>query len=287
MKLSSFYHILFISLNVSTFVNSLLAQNDNSEKKREMFGIQLSKEATKLLLEVEHAYGKKVKEDVASNWESTVRIGQCYLTSDGVPTIQVNSNNGINEGTIVHELFHLKQKAEGVPIIAWKTPTKGTTVSNEYLTWLRGYVMDLIAHHEFYPKMRAMGLNTTDIEKEQWTDFMDGNDYLQIPDEVIRKQTLTIYYLKLLAEENNRKLIKRVTRWYKANNLNSSLELGEELYEIINDSKFNAQTLISNFLKIINRLCEGQLKFELESWGTNLKGTFQENYVVINVRVKN
>ena len=270
--------------SVFLFTVNCNAQRETIKKQnRKMFGVTLSSESTKLLLEVEDLYKQSVREEIADSWELS-RQGESKLSMEGIPIIQVNSISGRKESTIVHELFHLKLKTKGFPIIAWKFPPGQKTPSNiEFVSWLRKFVMDPLQHYIFYPEMRELGIMPDSFEKAEFEQAILDNNFKGI-NEASKNLTITLYYLKALLEFTDHDLLVRIGSWYEKNGWHSQLKLGKEFYEKVIESKpINPQNISTVFLQIINSLCQDSAYFEFQELGSRTMGAFKEPLVVIKV----
>ena len=77
-----------------------------------MFETDLRPGAVNLLEEIERSFGKQVVERFTEEPSVFANNG---IGPDGTPFVAINKSKTIDEGIIVHELFHLKLKALGFP----------------------------------------------------------------------------------------------------------------------------------------------------------------------------
>jgi hypothetical protein len=81
--------------------------------------MKLNRFAQSLLDDVERGFGRSVREEQLLSTDT--RLGASRLDEDGTPVVLVNPNL-INLDVVVHELFHLKLKLHGYPVISWTYP---------------------------------------------------------------------------------------------------------------------------------------------------------------------
>lgn len=147
--------------------------------QRQLFGIELSLPARRLLAEVEQSYGKHVRDEVAINWE-TVQLGYSFVADDGTPVIQINDNLERKEEVIVHELFHLKQRAKGFYMINFVFSSGAAYY--KYAAYCKLLLMLLhepLQHWIFYPEMRKAGFDPSAVLK---ADFERAREAGQLAD---------------------------------------------------------------------------------------------------------
>ena len=86
--------------------------------------------------------------------------GKSKLAADGAPTVLIQPDHGKTPDVIVHELYHLKLKANGYPAILWLFPKDMDVPANhKAFAQLEEQVHDPIEHHLFYDTIRAWGIN--------------------------------------------------------------------------------------------------------------------------------
>jgi hypothetical protein len=248
-----------------------------------MFGIELSAPAEELLRDVESAYGKPVSEIEENTWEPS-RYGQSIVKPDGTPTITINSSTGRTEATIVHELLHLKLRAEGFPILGYEFPADtNTTANKEYMIWIGAHLRDPIQHWIFYPRMQDLGVDPDMELRIEFEAALERGYFLNL-NAATKSVALTLYYLKAALQLNDPKMLNRIVRWYKKRDWKKPLSLGEQLVQVVLDS--NPQTPreeIAVFLRCLNLLQKGAAKFELSDWNTQTLGTFDQSIAIIKI----
>jgi hypothetical protein len=120
--------------------------------------VTLSRAAVDLLREVERIYGKQVAA------EKTALPGDTWASSriddDGTPRVRVAPPGEGDESTIVHELLHLKLRAEGAPVFYWLSD--GGEKALDALIAVQGQLYDAIQHRAFAPEMRRLGFEPSE-----------------------------------------------------------------------------------------------------------------------------
>jgi hypothetical protein len=248
-----------------------------------MFGIELSPPAQQLLREVEAAYGESVLEKEVDTWEAS-HYGESSVTSDGTPAVTINTSTGRTEATIVHELLHLKLRAEGFPILAFEFPAgKNTQANREYMAWIGFHLRDPIQHWIFYPQIRDIGIDPDAELKAEFEAALERGNFVNL-NAATKREALTLYYLKAALQLNDPDMVNRIVRWYKKKEWKKSLILGEKLVQVVLNSRPQTpKEEISVFLQCLNLLLRGAAKFELAEWKTETWGTFNQTLAIIKI----
>lgn len=192
--------------------------------------------------------------------------GQAKVDADGTPRITVNPKTDDVERTLVHELFHLKLKAEGFPVFIWDG---GKNL--DPLRELNAYFVDSIEHRIFYPLIRKMGIDPTAHTKAL---IRAGEYQNSVP--------MTWYYTaKLLLDEPE--LIDEMSQWYEKN-ARSEMTTAARLAGIV--TAMNPQTpedKVRTVISLLNAIPDTGARFEESQWGERSLGTFRERTVRINI----
>ncbi|HET9529239.1 MAG TPA: hypothetical protein VFQ92_02735 [Blastocatellia bacterium] len=241
------------------------------------FREKLRPQARELLDHVERSYGREVRVKVMHDWDSYL-IGESFLEEDGVPEVRLNASSGCTEVCIVHELFHLKLKAEGYPAIIIKSDLTGS--QRNYIESAAKVVRETMQHRAFYPEMRRMGLTPeaaqADLLKQR---IKEGrNERISIsPDEV----SLALDYFRACLEIEDPELISQIERLYEKKQFVWSLETGKRLVSLADQSSpRRPEEEIALLIRCLGILFPGKVDFEVQEW---LKRFDIENVAVIGV----
>ena len=214
---------------------------------RTMFGIELSPPAKALLQEVEQSFGKPVLEHIERNWEPS-HYGESSVAEDGSPTVTINAHTGKTEATIVHELFHLKLRASGFPVLAFEFPPgRNTRENRHYVRWIGFHLRDPIQHSIFYSEMRSLGVDPDAELKSEFERALQNDDFLGLHP-ATKDHALSLYYLKAVLQLKDPEMHKRIERWYKRKGWRRSLSVGKKLVEVvIGENPTNPKQEIASF----------------------------------------
>jgi hypothetical protein len=126
-----------------------------SSARERLFGIKLRPPAIKLLEKKERQAKKPVNEYLCpDSGGATVAFSQ--IDDNGYPYIALNASRGLDEDTIVHELFHLRLMVKGFPMFK---PCATEGLSPEvvrYLGLARMVIDSSLQHYMFFPEMRNL-----------------------------------------------------------------------------------------------------------------------------------
>jgi len=256
----------------------------SQKQARRLFGLQLSRNATRLLMDVEKYYGRRVREELVETWDPGYR-GEAEVISDGTPVIRLNSHTGRNETNIVHELFHLKFVAEGFPKRKWARYVGVSEDINQSLTHdLDSLLLDALVHSRFYPKMRAMGYDPDlwdrrDIKSMIGISMKDGSHKL-----VTKEVLIPVHFFKFYLESSDRALVAQLERWSVSNNLESALDVAKKLIGIVEQSKIDTpQQQLEVYIQCLDTLFKGSARFKVASWNSEKLGNIQQQVVTIHI----
>jgi len=241
------------------------------------FREMLRPQARQLLADVEKSYGREVRVKVMSDWENHL-IGESSLEEDGTPEIRLNASTGRTEVCAVHELFHLKLKAEGYPAIIL---TGDLTESHRaYFANAASVIRETLQHRAFYPEMRRMGFTPEAMQRVLLKRVMKGDrdDGVNVaPDEV----SLALYYFKACLEVEDRELISHIEKTYEKKQFIWGLETGKMLVGLAREYKSQSpEEEIGLLIRCLNALFSDKVSFGVRRW---LRRFDIENVAVIEI----
>ena len=247
------------------------ASNNDGGSTVEELTINLRPQALALLAEVEEKYAKKVVTEAIRGWKPTDH-GTASVTKDGTPVIQLSAATGGTEATVVHELFHLKLKADGFPATRYILATNIENKQNrEFLAAVDLMLFETIEHWIFYPEMRAMGIDPS----PELTAVAESGDYKTLDQNDFRK--LALYYLRANLLIEDQAILSVMTEWYH-DNQRAALGAAGRLMAIVKDS--NPKTPkeeIVTYTKCYNFLFKGVSRLEEEKWTAETFGKTKIN----------
>jgi len=249
---------------------------------KKLFGIMLRPSSSVLLETVERLYGKPVREEETDKFPPG-KFGESTVDEEGTPVIIINSSRGRTERNIIHELYHLRLRAEGSPILTGHfAGVRSSRESRQLLSSLIPYFHDFIQHWIFYPEMRKMGLDPAADIKSDYERIL-GVDKFQTLNESDVKG-LALEYWKTALELDDPELLGRIGKWYERKGWGSSLAKGKQLKEIVESaSPRQADEEVDALLRCLNAFYEGEYKFELEARDKEMHGKFLQRIAVIRI----
>ena len=250
---------------------------------RELFGVVLQRSSNQLLEQVERMYGKPVRTERFDNASrpDCLRYAESDVEEDGTPVIRVGEHIRPTENVIVHELFHLKLQAEGYPgAISWEWPREEMTSGNQaYTALLFDHVFSEIVHWVFYPEMRQMGF---------YPQLVVMNELAEAFETGIRvgtnADTRALYYLKFALHVQDESVRARLRNIYQQNGWEEGLVLGEKLVGAITGANPRTrEEILAVFLRCINLLTEGVVRFDFRGWEKRVLGSHDQVVAVIRI----
>jgi hypothetical protein len=239
----------------------------------------LRPESADLLAEVEQLYGKPV------DYQETTKaaVGDSGVYRDGTPYVEVNPvmyrrSNLRQEAVVVHELFHLKMKANGYPIIRLE---RAGTSPDEYQFLLETVrlIFDPVEHHLFADQMREMGLDP-DAEVE---DHFRGLDPDQSTAGFTNPYQRAMTFMRVTLECAP-ETAARFERLYKLNGWGAQLQTGKQMAELVYSHKqYSPDDEVDVYLKCLGRLLQGQAAISRLGWETEMHGDVSYRIALIRV----
>lgn len=201
-----------------------------STSRATLFGVRLSEAGTRLLREVERAYGKSVVEMPPRAGAPPGEAGTALVREDGTPLICINPAVSRREEVIVHELFHLKLYAEGYHHIQYAA---GSGLDRARLhgmaeSLLVPWLDSQVQHNIFYPRMRRMGFDPAFDQREPLLEIFKSPP-LMGEDLVFASRVWALLYFRAATQINDRVTRARVEEYYRRPELGQALELGKRL----------------------------------------------------------
>jgi hypothetical protein len=238
----------------------------------------LGPQAKQLLAYVERSYGREVRVRVINGWDNHL-IGESSLEEDGAPEIRLNASTGRTEVCAVHELFHLKLKAEGYPAIVLRGDL--TESERAYFENAACIIRETLQHRAFYPEMRRMGFTPEAMQRDRLKQMMkeDRAEGVNIaPDEV----SMALHYFKACLEVEDRKLISQIEKSYEKRQFIWGLETGKMLVRLAKEFKPQGpEKEIGLLIACLDVLFSDKVSFGVQRW---LKRFDIENVAVIQIQ---
>lgn len=188
----------------------------------------------KLLHHVESLYQRQV----SVVWSDTKNgmLGMSEVKGDGTPEIIIKRQIDDPASTLVHELFHLRDRFHGFPAVI--SPDK-MNVYRLHLTLVQlaelfAMIKDSIAHTMFYGDMRAMGYAPggayTSALPRQIADLRQNGT----PESRVRR---TLMLMQAILESEDQRLVEQLQRELRAAGGASVVTRAEELARHIREKK--------------------------------------------------
>lgn len=258
-------------------------------QNRQLFGIGLGPSAQALLNDVESLYGKKVIELDNTNGEvSDLGDAGSNVLPDGTPVISLNNKLDKNEGTMVHELFHLKLFAQG-----FSTPPgirigdNGKTFDTSlFVQLVMALVYSPLQHSIFFPEMRRMGF---DPDKEQRNTVLKAiqEKKFEFPEKMSltdKDRLIAMYYFQFSMHFTDKKLLSMMTKLFKTAGWIKSLQMGEAMVRIARTNyPYTPQSLIDTFISCLNILYDGERLYTFAGWVSRTETPLVTRVAVLNL----
>jgi hypothetical protein len=130
---------------------------------RTVLDVKLRPGSERLLIEVEKLYGRPLAVErivpPGGGW------GSSRVDPDGTPRIRIAPEAAGDEAIIVHELLHLKLRAQGAPVFLWKSRASEARLKS--LADVQSQLYDAIQHRAFAGEMRALRLDSSGRFRDQ------------------------------------------------------------------------------------------------------------------------
>jgi hypothetical protein len=251
---------------------------EQSQCKRFLGPVCLREESSKLLAEVEKLYGKSVELEHTTEHE----LAFARTEEDGTPWIKINpwiySKSELRqEATVVHELFHLKFRASGYPLLGWES-NAAYKANALFLEEMAARIFDTIQHVIFYPQMRQMELDPSTEFQEHFLQLERGGGRIPPND-----RQRAVFFMKAFLEFSDRDLIEKLEQWYKAKQWHEPLATGKELAETIINPISSPEDTIHVFVRCMNILVGPEARFSVPRWEERYHGPLGLRVGVVRV----
>jgi hypothetical protein len=271
---------LIVIVFLGTFGCAQNAPMKRTDCKRILGEVCLRDESAKMLTEIEKLYGKPIRLVENTKYD----VGNSRIEDDGTPVIEINpsiySKDKLHqEAGIVHELFHLKMRATGFPIIGFE-PTDLYKRNSAFFDEMIFLVFSPIEHRTFFPQMRKIGLNPS-AEIEEYFMHLDRRAEVSGPTNDYQR---AVFFMRAALEFNDPKLLAELEQWYKAKQWNKPLAVGKELAKVVNDSRLrSAEDQVTIFVRCMEVLLGDVAKFSLVGWEERHYGPIMVRIGVLRV----
>lgn len=280
-KIHPFLFVLFLTLPLVHSQAGSFAQIPDCEchaVSKPRYRAALRPKAVKLLEEVQAAFGKSVCIEEVENYKANEH-GKACVSKDGTPVIKINPATDDPERTVVHELFHLKLRANGFADINYYFPD--LQINKDVLLGIDQTFLQTVEHWMFFPAIRKMGIDPAAHRKA----VLRAGEYKTVDRTDLRTLAYRYYDAKLLVDDTS--LVGQLTAWYKANGLTAAMEKGEQLATLVTDSNPKTpEDEISTYIKILNSVPENSAEFQLDSLREVMLGSFRWHIAIIRIRAR-
>jgi hypothetical protein len=276
---------LFIYLILYFFTIGLSTSYAQSQKSQDsLFGITLTGAAKAILDKVETTYNKKIREEWMPITSS--QAGNSKVADDGTPIIYLHPLTGRNLSTIVHELYHFIQRAEGYPIVLWLMPAEMDTKENQQgFRQLNQQVYDPVLHYSFFDTLRSLNIHPNEAF-ELGTREIIQNGTLDSLFKTMDVRAIGLYYFKAKLELQDESLLTQIVTLLKKNNKQEGLDLGERISRIIiNANPITKKNCVDILVECLDILYSGQFDFVQREWTTRQLGNHRQVIASIELRV--
>jgi hypothetical protein len=210
------------------------------QPKDSLFGIKLRPKAVELLAEVEKLAQTSINEFICAD-EGGEIVATSNIYEHG-PYIMLSEKRGLNEDTIVHELFHLRLILKGFPSFEpWDRQAVVDTGVVDYPELICRYINNAIHHWIFYPEMRSFGLTPQD----GYSKFPDrlrrfGFPYIVGPS--LYREERILFLFRTSLEIPERDFLDAMITQYELNGWSEDVKTAQEMIEIVRRARFSKPT---------------------------------------------
>lgn len=263
------------------FPNSLNAQ-EKHKPRNVIFGVSLCRDAKSLLAEVEHIFGKQVREEWLD--EKDPMSGKSNVGNDGTPIIWINPVHGRKIDVIVHELYHFKLRDQGYPVLLWLIPKYMDTEANRAaFHQLNEQLHDPILHYIFYNEVRAWGINPGETFEKRTKQALKDNTLADTFTNM-DKEAIGLYYFKIRLEVNDPELFQLLIKLLERKQKKQGIQFGKKLTQIvINANPQSPEADIQALVDCLNALYEGKWRFKQHPLTSRQLGNHTQQVAQIEV----
>jgi hypothetical protein len=236
------------------------------ERLRVFGGVKLSKSASALLNTVEHRFGQPIQLQERAELEPGM-LAHGGVDPQGAPVIVLSDAVGRDEGTIVHELFHLELMTEGYPTrVTWDLTSLPGGDTDQYDSMERSWeigVLTPLTHRVFYPKMREMKLDPSAQLRTFFSNFLRDNRAVQWNPDV---RVLTYFHVALELSDSPG-LVDAMERFYVVSGWENELTIAKEMAAIaISADLSDGSRLVTAFVDCMNRFLTGLVNVQFSGF---------------------
>jgi hypothetical protein len=276
---------LLSAVAVGTAQKLLVQENKSIQPPRRLFQVELRKQVSKLLVEVELIYGKPVREERRDI--KTQGWALATISDDGAPEITIDPSVTPTETMIVHELFHLKFRAEGFELgFGYVMPPGWDTRENmEALSKLERTVYNNIEHWMFFPDIRKMGIDPATRERAELAEVLEKRVFPGGHPSLENRSVL--YFVVALQQGPGSKSLQQLASWYRAEHWDDSLVLGNQLVDaVVEHQPRTAQEAVEAYIRCLNLIHASTFQFDFRRWDHQTRGSLEFATPIIGVSRK-
>ena len=215
---------------------------DCQPSKAVLCGVKLRDSVSRLKESVEQRFGKTVSCETDRILSENGDYAKAGFAPDGTPTIILDSQEGVDETEIAHELFHLELIGDGL-FDRQLITTLPSDINAKEFEFIAGKLRSSIAHRMFYPKMVRMGFEPAGKDRAKWESHVGRNDFR---DRLVPATTALVNYVGAATEELPPSLLSKVDLFYQRNGFDQVLKRGKEISAVILNSKPKSATEVAS-----------------------------------------
>jgi hypothetical protein len=260
------------------------AQKKETEPKRTLFGVQLSPGATQLLNQVEAVYGFPIRPVESSANLSPGSHGRMTVKIDGVPEIQINPANGRDETTIVHELMHLLDIADGVRFPVLRPESKDNELGRKFVL----LVCDQVEHAYFFPRAHKLGIDLTVEGKADLQHAIQQNliqtESAEWREAGLREASVALFYFECVAVLQDEGLAAELEKNAFLPEDKEARRLGRLAVGLTQSLKFETpEDETTVFIEICNTLLDGKYRITPIAFYEQQRGKIIQKYAGLQI----
>lgn len=249
-----------------------------ADSKRLVLDRSLSSDVAALLTDIERQYGCEVVFQPLKD-ASPIYGGNCTVTQEGTPLIEINVQHPLWEEAVVHELQHLRLRKEQYPFFHLENRV-GSSLRLPNLYRMMFEVYEPVLHHVFNPAIRAMGRNPAALFNAMFRENLKPGDM----EKNTNRLAWPLVYHRILLECDEPEVREALRQRCEGLGWGEAIERAKRMAaEVKALNEPTPQKAVDTFVRNANIAFEGDFLFALEGIEPVQKGLHTEQKATISV----
>lgn len=249
-----------------------------ADSKRLVLGRPLSSDVAALLTDIERQYGCEVVFQPSKD-TSPFHGGNCTVTQEGTPLVEINAQHALWEDVVAHELQHLRLRREQYPFFELENRVSYFWQPGNLKRLLYG-VYEPVLHHVFNPAIRAMGRNPFATFNAMFRENLKPGDM----EKNTNRLAWPLVYHRILLECDEPEVREALRQRCEGLGWGEAIERAKRMAaEVKALNEPTPQKAVDTFVRNANIAFEGDFLFALEGIEPVQKGPHTEQKATISV----